>query len=557
MIGLMQVTVVVMCAVLAVQYVKCDFSLVILHTNDMHSHYKEVSEDLLRCQEQSAKCYGGFARVLSSLIRFRREAKGRGVPTLYLDSGDVFGDTVYYTEFKWELAADMMNLLEPQAMGLGSHEFDDGIEGLAPYIKKVKAPVVCSNIDTTKIPDLQSVSRSTVITLEEGENKAKIGIVGYVTKFISKKNLKKPDSPEAEAKIEDEIKSLKAETERLRKEEKVDIIIALGQSGYDMDQIIAKHVGEIDVIVGGHSHTFLSDYEMSNNKKAGPYPTIVSPIEDPKKRIPIVQAYYGTKYMGHLELKFDDKMKLKDFKGQPVLLNGSPDAKALKDIEKVLKSKDEIIAAKYGKKIGTTEVALKGGSSYCKFGECTIGNLIADAFVDFVSANYKASNGKPVLIALVPSGSIKASLFGKSVPGYTGDIILEDLVNVLPYRNSLEVVVMKGSHLKALLENSVRKCDVKKRNSNLFEASLLQVSGLVMKFDLGRPVGKRVVSVKVAEGKVYRELKKDVLYNVVMTDFFTHSYVDANVEAGSESEKNQASTSVYYVTKWALAHYAG
>lgn len=495
-------------SVLTVNEVTCNFKILLLHTNDMHSHYKEVNRHAVRCQQPSHKCFGGFARVRAAVRTFSEEARKKGIPTLYLDAGDVFQETVFYSEFKWKLAVKMMNLLRPRAMSLGNHEFDDGIDGLVPYVKGVDVPIVCCNIDTSQEPRLQ-FPRSIVITLGEAPNTAKIGIVGYLTRDISKKKL-------GNVKILDEIESLKAETKILREEKKVDIIIALGHSGYEMDQKIAKAVGDVDVIVGGHSHTFLyKRWPPSDNKVRGPYPTFVTPETNNEKRIPIVQASFGTKYLGHLELEWDDNWKLKNAYGLPVLLSGEIEQD--REVLEALKEESDFIAKKYQVKIGYTEFTLKGRSAYCRFQECNIGNLITDAFVDYISTNYRTENGKPVLIGLVHSGAIKGSLFAKTEKGYTGEITLEDLITVLPFGCSLEVLEMKGNILKTVLERSMDKYDIKKGTGGLFKASLMQVSGLRLKYDLTKEVGHRLVSVTVAPE--YNELDDNSVYNVVMPDY--------------------------------------
>ena len=107
----------------------------------------------------------------------------------------------------------------------------------------------------------------------------------------------------------------------------VEIIIALGHSGYEKDQEIAKKVPEIDVVVGGHSNTFLyhGDPPKTNpEEKAGDYPTLVQQDGTGGKTVPVVQAYAYTKYLGKLKLTFsDDGTKLKSWTGNPILLDNS------------------------------------------------------------------------------------------------------------------------------------------------------------------------------------------------------------------------------------------
>lgn len=118
-----------------------------------------------------------------------------------------------------------------------------------------------------------------------------------------------------------QIDAIKAESERLDSQG-VNIIIALGHSGYETDKQIAKEVPLVDVVVGGHTNTFLwngpqPDLEVPE----GPYPFVVT--QKSGKKVPVVQAYAYTKYMGMLNVTFDDGGDLVEFQGQPRLLNNS------------------------------------------------------------------------------------------------------------------------------------------------------------------------------------------------------------------------------------------
>ena len=102
----------------------------------------------------------------------------------------------------------------------------------------------------------------------------------------------------------------------------MNIIIAVGHSGFKKDKEIAKQVPLVDVVVGGHSNTFLySGTPPSNDKPSGEYPTIIEQTSG--KKVPVVQAYAYTKYLGHLDLTFDENGNLIHWSGNPILLNQS------------------------------------------------------------------------------------------------------------------------------------------------------------------------------------------------------------------------------------------
>ena len=119
------------------------------------------------------------------------------------------------------------------------------------------------------------------------------------------------------------------------KAEGVDILIALGHSGYTEDKRIAREVPDIDVVVGGHSNTFLySGDKPSNEPIEGPYPTLINQTGSTAKVVPVVQAYAYTKYLGYLKLTFDKNGDLKRHEGQPILLSQNyTEGKILREIK--------------------------------------------------------------------------------------------------------------------------------------------------------------------------------------------------------------------------------
>lgn len=132
---------------------------------------------------------------------------------------------------------------------LGNHEFDNNIDGLVPFIQTLTCPVLAANLVLNKVPELanQTNLKKSVIFNVSG---SKIGVVGYLTpetKVLAKKN---------EVEYINEIEAIIKEVAELRKAG-VKIIIALGHSGYIEEQKIAKEVDGLDLVIGGHSHSFL------------------------------------------------------------------------------------------------------------------------------------------------------------------------------------------------------------------------------------------------------------------------------------------------------------
>uniref|UniRef100_A0A2S2PN14 5'-nucleotidase n=1 Tax=Schizaphis graminum TaxID=13262 RepID=A0A2S2PN14_SCHGA len=159
------------------------FRLTVLHTNDLHSHYDETCRD----GRPSSPCgpaggYGGFARLRAALDAERARAVADGGPAgvVHLYAGDTFKGTRFYDVLGWQAAADLIGNLGVDAMCLGNHEFEDGPEALAPFLKSKNIssiPIVVANIHTEEEPSLTNIRPSTVLTVG-GHT---VGVIGYLT----------------------------------------------------------------------------------------------------------------------------------------------------------------------------------------------------------------------------------------------------------------------------------------------------------------------------------------------------------------------------------------
>ncbi|XP_014681751.1 PREDICTED: 5'-nucleotidase-like [Priapulus caudatus] len=291
-----------------------ELEVVILHTNDVHSRFDQADVGGSSCSEREAaagQCWGGYARLATKV----KEIRATYSNVLLLDAGDQFQGTVWYTVHKWRVVDHFMNLLQYDVMALGNHEFDDDIEGVVPFLHNNSFAVVSSNIDARHEPSMQGLFTSSTILSLTGNQK--VGIVGYTTR----------DTPILAATgnliFQDVIESVQNEARRLIAEEGVNKIIALGHGGLALDIEMAEKVEEIDVIVGGHTHTFLwTGTPPSVEIPAGPYPTIVKNSAT-NRDIPIVQAYTNGKYLGVLKVTFDDDGNVLVADGEPIPLDSS------------------------------------------------------------------------------------------------------------------------------------------------------------------------------------------------------------------------------------------
>ena len=288
---------------------QADYTLTILHINDLHSRLEPINKYDSTCNAEddaAGKCFGGIARVKTKIDERRAAIGAGGGNVLALDAGDQFQGSLFYTTYKGAAAAEFMNLIGFDAMTVGNHEFDDGPEALARFLDKARFPVLLGNADVSSSDVLRGRLAGHVV-LEVGGQQ--IGIIGVVAEDTGE--LSSSGSDVVFRRVEDVIRSAVAELERRG----VNKIIALTHTGLPRDREIAAAVAGVDVIVGGHSHTLLSN---TVDRAADGYPVWVTNPDGVD--VPIVQAGAYSKYLGEIEIVFDDAGRVVSAKGEPHLL---------------------------------------------------------------------------------------------------------------------------------------------------------------------------------------------------------------------------------------------
>ncbi|MBW9069198.1 5'-nucleotidase C-terminal domain-containing protein [Agrobacterium pusense] len=462
-----------------------DYELNILHINDFHSRIESINKFDSTCsaeEEGKNECFGGAARLLTAINQTRDALKAGGKNVLLLNAGDNFQGSLFYTTYKGTVEAEMLNAMKFDAMTVGNHEFDDSEDGLAGFLDKVQFPVVTANVVATAASKIGDRVKPSIV-LEVGGQK--IGIVGAVANDTAELATPGPNITIAEdvAKISEQVQKLK--------QEGVDKIIALTHVGYPRDLEFIAKIPDVDVVVGGHSHTLLSN---TDQKAEGPYPTLV---DNPGGyKVPVVQAGQYSKYLGDLKVVFDDNGVVKESKGDPILIDSSfkPDEATLKRIDE-LKAPIEALKAKV---VGTSEGPIEGDRKICRVKECSMGNLVADATLARVK-------DQGVTIAFANSGGLRSSIDG-------GDVSMGEVLTVLPFQNTVATFQLKGEDIRAALENGVSQID---DGAGRF----MQVSGMKYSFDRSKPAGSRVVSVEVKEGDAFVPLDPAKTYIVAANNY--------------------------------------
>ena len=454
-----------------------EYQLTILHTNDFHSRFEPISKYDSGCREgdnAEGKCFGGSARLVTALA----EARARSNNSILVDGGDQFQGSLYYTYYKGKVAAEMMNKLGYDGMTVGNHEFDDGPEVLRGFMDSVEFPVLMSNADVSAEPALADVLKKSIVIERGGE---KIGLIGLTPEDT-------PDlaSPGKNITFTNPVDAVQGEVDKLTAEG-VNKIIVLSHSGYAVDQKVAANTTGVDVIVGGHSNTYLSNV---SDKVAGPYPTMVNDVA-------IVQAYAYGKFLGELNVTFDDEGNVIEAKGEPLIMDGNvaEDAETVARIAELAKPLDEIRT----KVVAEASAAVEGDRSICRVQECEMGNLVADAMLDRVK-------DQGVSIAIANSGGIRASL-------EPGEVTMGEVLTILPFQNTLSTFEISGEGVVAALENGVSQVEEVK-------GRFPQVAGLKFTWDPSvAPNEGRVQEVMVAEGDGYVAIDPAKTYVVVTNNY--------------------------------------
>ncbi len=435
-----------------------DYSLTILHTNDFHARFEPVSKYDSGCSAEDntdGKCFGGTARLVTAIA----DARTRSNNAILVDGGDQFQGTLFYTYYKGAMAAEFMNKLGYDAMTVGNHEFDDGPEVLRGFMDKVDFPVLMSNADFSGEPLLaEALAKSTVIE-RGGEMLGLIGLTPQDTDELS--------SPGDHVIFTDPSDAVQSEVDKLT-EMGVNKIIVLSHSGYAVDQRVAANTTGVDVIVGGHDNSLLGDMEGAK----GPYPTMVGATA-------IVQAYAYGKFLGELNVTFNDQGEITEASGQPISLDGTvaEDTGTVDRIAELALPLDEI----RNKVVAETATEIVGDREECRAVECSMGNLIADAMLARV-------RGQGIQIAIQNGGGIRASIDA-------GPVTMGEVLTVLPFQNTLSTFQVTGETIVAALENGVSQIE---EGAGRFP----QVAGITFTVDPAAEVGARVSDVMVEGGSI-------------------------------------------------------
>lgn len=464
--------------------------LLILHTNDTHAHVAGIDK-YGNAAFDTAKSRGGYGRIAAAI----RKAKAEHDNVLALDAGDQFQGSLFYSVNKWPLLADLDKLMPWDAMTLGNHEYDEGCLELLRFMETLRFPVLAANLTPAKgCPLLKAPVLPHIIREVRG---VKVGIVGIANDegVTLASACKHTQFAEAAATLRQQVAELKAQG--------VEHVIALTHLGLPADRALARAVDGVDVIIGGHTHSYLGA-----DSPEGPYPIVErSPNGDP---VLVVTAKRATQYLGTLQVRFDASGVPRQWEGAAVeLASHMPSDPA---VDAVIDRYTANLDAFRKTMVGSHSIEMADGMDLCREVECLGGMLTADAMLEA---------GRPLgmKIALCNGGGIRAAL-------PKGEISRGDLLTVHPFGNMFVLREYSGEQIWEALEHGVSEEGAK-------GPRLLQVAGLAYTVDSSKPVGQRILKAEVLDTTGQsRPLQLKARYGVAISDYL------ANGGDGFEMLKN-------------------
>lgn len=538
------------------------YELNIAHVNDTHSNIRSPdTQQLMIDGQQVFSPLGGFGKLITLFKSLE------GTPNLLkLHSGDAITGTYFYKLFEGETDALAMNNVCFDAFIPGNHEFDFGDSKLKKFLdflavnpSKCNTPVLAANIHpgTTPPPASPLISKPDgspyflpyIVKIIGG---VKVGIFG-IDVVGKTKNASKPD---AATTFEDEATAAQRTIDQLNAQG-VKHIVMMSHIGYESDLAIALKLTDIDVIIGGDTHTFLGEYSPIVGKTpAGMYPTVVT--NKSGETVCIGQAWEYTKVFARMNVKFNDNGTVKSCSGTASVIVGdtffsnrdltkplSLDVNAL--VIAKLASTPEVVIAKedasfktqmlpYDKQydqdalipIGTLQgnqslclvripgTKNRGGSICTSVSSKASGSDIAQVVAEgYRKATESSSDPFVADFGLTNAGGVRKPL---ETDGSTDQTIkMEDVFTVQPFPNELIVVSITGSEMKTALEQSVQNW----KDNGDSDGSHPYASGLRWDLDLTKVFGNRFSNLKVKNHTtgVWTALLPSSTYKIVITDY--------------------------------------
>jgi 5'-nucleotidase len=443
--------------------------LTLLHVNDLHGAlYAESKGDRER---------GGAARLVGLIERERAAAPG---PVLLMDAGDALQGTYISNRSRGQAVIEILNAAGADALALGNHEFDWGLDVLRERVQQAQFPFLAANLEGESGQPMQEILPGVspfAILDADGVKVAVLGLTYHnlaaIVRASAIEGLRSLPGVETVKRYLPEL------------QDQADLIVVLSHMGLEADRELARAIPEIPLIIGGHSHA-----SLNTGDRVG--------------QTAIARAGAYGEHLGRVVVSFDRQ--------QGQLIGNGVEVKAIVVTEAAPRhAQVEAIVAKWAREVeqagsqvvGEAAIPLRTGRGV----ETALGNLVTDG-----ARAADLGDGLRLDIALYNDGGIRADLDA-------GPITYAELYSVLPFENSLIGLDLSGAQVKRMLEDGIGE-----------RGSEIQVSGLSFEYDPNRGPGKRVTQVTIGEepldeGRTYRVVTVDYLY--------THSQFENSLGQGT------------------------
>ena len=517
--------------------------LTILHINDHHSHLEaDGGLDLVLGGEKTRVRSGGFPALVTKF----KELEAANQSVLKLHAGDAISGDLYYTLFKGEADAALMNEVCFDAFALGNHEFDDGDAGLKRFLDYLNDGSCNTAILGANVKPEVGVSPLTKQTATDyiiphiiiERSGMKIGIIGI---DIANKT-KMSSSPDETTIFTDETITAQAEINIL-KAKGINHIILLTHYQYENDIALAQALSGVDVIIGGDSHSLLGDFSALGQKSEGPYPTIMQNRDG--AMVCIAQAWQYSQILGELQVSFDDEgnvtgcsgtphmmladsFRRKNADGKRVELEGTARDAAIATVNAhpnlSIVAEDESAAVRLAEFAGQVDelkqtiigkiasplclerIPGQGRSKICQPADTAkngsdISNLVAHAFRDM------SRTGD---IAIQNGGGVRIDVAA-------GDYSIGDAYQLLPFANTLVELQMTGAEIHQVLEEALDYALTPDGSTGAYPYA----AGLRWHIDASKPKGERfsAIEFKGPHDKNWSALDKKRSYKVITNNY--------------------------------------
>lgn len=383
-------------------------NITVLHWNDFHSQNLpyQVKTKSRVTNNDTTFFVGGSATLASSIKKYRSGSPN----TLVLNAGDDFQGSPISTITKGRSQIELMNLIKPDAMELGNHEFDYGRENVTASMKSAQFPMISANIIDTKA---QTLFAAPYVIKQIGN--VKVGIIGLMSMELP--TLSIPENVK-DLELSDLSETVNGLITVLKKQN-VDLIVALTHIGVDQDSLLALSAPGLDLIVGGHSHT---------------------PLFRPKRvnGILITQAGSRGRYLGKIELTVDTEKDTIVKYSAELIENRTADIPPDSAVAAKVESLEQLASQELNEVIGELTMDWKREGKK----ESNIGNWITDALRSYAKTD----------IALQNSGGIRKEMLA-------GKILVRDLWEISPFGNLLVTFSVDGAALRNMIQHQLSMND--------------------------------------------------------------------------------------------------